>query len=225
MKSTQLFFLVFNVTKLSTPQLTNDELKYCWWCVSCDGLFRVRFSVLPSICVKICCYFQLIKAILKYTASHIYLKKIQNPEIYSPLQLRWLILKTWLWWIEATREELTLGSGSFSAMQAMIDTTETLKSNSTLHQNIYVITSSKGNIFRVTGPLCGEFTGHRWIPHTKASDAELWCFLWSAPWINGWVNNREGGDSVRRHHAHYDVMVWPKILPQNIYEIYCFSPL
>ena len=24
-------------------------------------------------------------------------------------------------------------------------------------------------------------TGHRWIPHTKASDAELWCFLWSAP--------------------------------------------
>ena len=25
---------------------------------------------------------------------------------------------------------------------------------------------------------CGEFTGHRWIPRTKASDAELWCFLW-----------------------------------------------
>ena len=36
-----------------------------------------------------------------------------------------------------------------------------------------------GNIFRVTDHLCGEFTGHRWIPHTKASDAELWCFLWS----------------------------------------------
>ena len=30
-------------------------------------------------------------------------------------------------------------------------------------------------------PLCGEFTGQRWIPLTKASDAELWCFLWSAP--------------------------------------------
>ena len=38
-----------------------------------------------------------------------------------------------------------------------------------------------GNIFRVTGHLCGEFTGHRWIPRTKASDAELWCFLWSGP--------------------------------------------
>ena len=32
---------------------------------------------------------------------------------------------------------------------------------------------------RVTDLLCGEFTGYRWI--TKASDAELWCFLWSAP--------------------------------------------
>ena len=44
-----------------------------------------------------------------------------------------------------------------------------------------MMTSSYGNIFRVTGPLCGEFIGLRWIPRTKASDAELWCFLWSAP--------------------------------------------
>ena len=44
-----------------------------------------------------------------------------------------------------------------------------------------MMTSSNGNIFRVTGPLCGEFTGPRWIPRTKASDAVLWCFLWSAP--------------------------------------------
>ena len=32
------------------------------------------------------------------------------------------------------------------------------------------------NIFRVTGPLWGESTGHRCIPLTKASDAELWYF-------------------------------------------------
>ena len=38
-----------------------------------------------------------------------------------------------------------------------------------------------GNIFRVTGLLWGEFTGHRWIPLTKASGAELWCFRWSVP--------------------------------------------
>ena len=40
-----------------------------------------------------------------------------------------------------------------------------------------MMTSSNGNIFRVTGLLRGEFTGQRRIPRTKA---KLWCFLWSA---------------------------------------------
>ena len=40
--------------------------------------------------------------------------------------------------------------------------------------------SSNGIIFRVNGPLCREFTGDRWIPLTKASDADIWCFLWDA---------------------------------------------
>ena len=44
-----------------------------------------------------------------------------------------------------------------------------------------MMTSSNGNIFRVTGHLCREFAGHRWIPHTKASDAKRWCFPWSSP--------------------------------------------
>ena len=34
-----------------------------------------------------------------------------------------------------------------------------------------MITSSNGNIFRVTDTLCGELTGGRWIPITMASDA------------------------------------------------------
>ena len=41
--------------------------------------------------------------------------------------------------------------------------------------------SSKWNIFHVTVPLWREFTIHQWIPFTKASDAELECFLWSTP--------------------------------------------
>ena len=44
-----------------------------------------------------------------------------------------------------------------------------------------MMTSSNGNIFRVTDSLYGELTGHRWIPLTKASDSELWCFLSSVP--------------------------------------------
>ena len=43
--------------------------------------------------------------------------------------------------------------------------------------SVLMVTSSNGNIFRVTGHLWVP----RWIPQTKASDAELWCFLWSAP--------------------------------------------
>ena len=35
-------------------------------------------------------------------------------------------------------------------------------------QDKIMMTSSNGNIFRVTGPLWGESTGHRWIPRTKA---------------------------------------------------------
>ena len=39
----------------------------------------------------------------------------------------------------------------------------------------------KWEYFRVTGSLCREFTGQRWILFTKASDVELWCFLPSVP--------------------------------------------
>ena len=45
-----------------------------------------------------------------------------------------------------------------------------------LVSNYHRMTSSNGNIFRVTGPLCGESTGDRWIPHIKTSNAELWFF-------------------------------------------------
>ena len=61
-------------------------------------------------------------------------------------------------------------------------------------------------IFRVTGHLCGEFTGPRWIPHTTVSDAELWFFSFICAWINAWVNNGEAGD-LRRQRAHCDVIV------------------
>ena len=42
---------------------------------------------------------------------------------------------------------------------------------------VVMMTSSNGNIFRVTGHFCGEFTGHRWITRTKAIDANLGVFF------------------------------------------------
>ena len=74
------------------------------------------------------------------------------------------------------------------------------------YAHIFMMASLNGNIFHVTCLLCGEFTGRRWIPLIKVSEAGLWRFLWSAPGINGWVNNHEAGD-LRRHRAHYDVIV------------------
>ena len=73
------------------------------------------------------------------------------------------------------------------------------------HSGAYaMMTSSNGNIFRVTGHLCGEFTGPR-----RALMFSLICAR-----INGWVNNGEAGD-LRRHRAHYDVivMVWISTRP------------
>ena len=47
---------------------------------------------------------------------------------------------------------------------------------------------------------------HRWLALTKASDAELWCFLGTVHRTNDRVNNRDAGD-LRRHSACYDVIV------------------
>ena len=68
-----------------------------------------------------------------------------------------------------------------------------------------MMTSSNGNLFRVTGHLCGEFTGPGEFPAqrpvTRSFDVLFICL-----WINDWVNNREAGD-LRRYRAHYDVIV------------------
>ena len=75
----------------------------------------------------------------------------------------------------------------------------------------FMMTSSNGNIFRVTGHLCGEFTGPRSpvnSPHKSQRRGALMFSLICAP-INGWVNNGEGVDLRRHQHdqAHCDVIV------------------
>ena len=71
--------------------------------------------------------------------------------------------------------------------------------------HLYIMmTSSNGNIFRVTGPLCGVFAGHRWFaPHNGQWRGALILSLICA-WINSWVNNRESGDLSL---SHYNVTV------------------
>ena len=66
-----------------------------------------------------------------------------------------------------------------------------------------MMTSSNGNIFRVTGPLSGNPPVSP--PLTNASDVELWCFFICA-WTNGSANNRDTSD-LRRRRAKNDVTV------------------
>ena len=67
------------------------------------------------------------------------------------------------------------------------------------------MTSSNGNIFRATGPLCREFTGPVISPHNGQWRGAL-IFSLICAWINDWINNREAAD-LRRHRGHYDVIV------------------
>ena len=70
----------------------------------------------------------------------------------------------------------------------------------------YMMTSSNGNIFRVTGHLCGEFTGPGEFPAQRPVTRSFDVFFDLRP-KNGWVNNREAGD-LRRLRAplwrHFD---------------------
>ena len=65
------------------------------------------------------------------------------------------------------------------------------------------MTSSNENIFRVTGHLCREVTGE--FPAQRPVMRSFDVFF-DLRLNNGWVNNHEAGD-LRRHHAHYDVIV------------------
>ena len=69
-----------------------------------------------------------------------------------------------------------------------------------------MMTSSNGNIFRVTGLLCGEFTGPGEFPSHKGQWRGALMFSLICARTNRWVNNREAGE-LRRHQAHYDVSV------------------
>ena len=67
-----------------------------------------------------------------------------------------------------------------------------------------MMTSSNGNIFRVTCHLAGNSLASGEFPAQSQWRIAL-MFSLICVWINGWVN-REAGD-LRRYRAHYDVTV------------------
>ena len=79
-----------------------------------------------------------------------------------------------------------------------------------------MMTSSNGTMLALlslcagNSPVTGEFPSQR--PVTRSFDV----FFRSAPWINGWVNNREPG-YLRRHRARYDAILMDTINVKYIY--------
>ena len=70
-----------------------------------------------------------------------------------------------------------------------------------------MMTSSNGNIFRVTGHLCGEFTGPGEFPAQRPVTRSFDVFF-DLRLNKRLRKNREAGD-LRRYRAHYDIIVMP----------------
>ena len=70
-------------------------------------------------------------------------------------------------------------------------------------------TSSNENIFRVTGPLCGEFTDPGEFPTQRPVTGSFDVFF-DLRLNKRLVNNREARD-LRRHRGHYDVNVMTNV--------------
>ena len=81
-------------------------------------------------------------------------------------------------------------------------------------------TSSNGNIFRVSGRLCGKFTtGLRVNSPHKVQWRGALMFSLICTWINAGVNDREAGDS-RCYRSHYDVTV---MIYMPFWQVYGFT--
>ena len=73
----------------------------------------------------------------------------------------------------------------------------------------FMMTSSNGNFFRVTGLLCDAFAGHRWILLTKGQWRGDLMYSLICAWTNSWENNRDAGD-LRFRRAYSDVTLMRK---------------
>ena len=68
-------------------------------------------------------------------------------------------------------------------------------------------------------PVTGEFPAQRSV--TRSFD--VFFDLRLRPWTNSWANNGDAGD-LRRHRAHYDVIVMPRLSGQGWRQIFPLRP-
>ena len=137
-----------------------------------------------------------------YKFDNLYENTIINSKQWASMSTIWMGYVAW-WPL------LHYYSGTLSSMSRHFNS----NSSAIVHDDVTnhddrptMMTSSNENIFHVTGHLCGEFSGPRWILRTKGQWREALMFSLICAQISGWVNNGEAGD-LRRNRAHYDVIV------------------
>ena len=123
-------------------------------------------------------------------------------DVFFDLRLNKRLSKqSWGWWLETLSCSLWRQSNVIWTMKWVSNyipirrwrvITHPIFLSKTGHGNPHMMTSSNGNICRVIGPLCGQFTGHWWIPRPHKNQwrgALMFSFI--CAWTNDWINNHE----------------------------------
>ena len=169
---------------LSQSQCANTHLIWRW------HLINVVWKVFTLNVVHFQYFFKNYAEIVSihhltgYSYCFFHIIRLQKIEIFSFVKLKYPPKnEMWTWW--HLKIHIYFDSPNmiwYNKKNTLEKFERKIKKNITASVNKFsMMMSSNGNIFHVTGHLCGEFTGHQRIPRTKANDVELWCFLWSAP--------------------------------------------
>ena len=161
---------LYSAKPLSETMLTYCPRKSTFCKLNIDiGIYTIRIlAVLHSLCVlnpplqiqvQICSFFQQ--------------NLVQNIYIYKTYFQREGKLRSMAYWAARLKayRAAHLGAYQDAHMKGLIDFQYIRPYNDVI----------KWKHFPRYWPFVWGIHRYPWIPHTKSSDAELWCFLWSAP--------------------------------------------
>ena len=135
--------------------------------VSDNGLLLVRHQAV----IWICCF--IVNPIHRKNFSAIWIKKTK---IFIDKNAFENIVAASMWWVvskiyhEVHFVAISAAQIRFAAWTSfgfLVLQWGSVSGVRHIKRNLHMMTSSNGDIFRIADPLCGEFTGHRWIPPHK----------------------------------------------------------
>ena len=121
-----------------------------------------------------------VKRLMKSTTVENYISDMVfnvGHNVYKPQQLVWESCRDISRWkSRVMKPTVLLDLGRMKPTEYSDEVTWFSNWNNEAHDDVI-----KWEHFPRYWSFLGEFTAHRWLPHTKASDAELWWVFWPAP--------------------------------------------